>query len=101
MSVWFVAVRNSTVLVQNNTFIFRNEGHFTLSKKCTRFFHNERILTDFWWIFLDIKGIFAKGIRDFLGVKCPSFRKVVENLCYMAYKNTAKSSFKKKFVYIT
>ena len=48
------------------------EGHFTLSKKRTRFFHNKRILTDFWWIFLENKRIFAKGVRDFLGVKCPS-----------------------------
>ena len=49
-----------------------SEGHFTLSKKCTRFFHNKRILTDFWWIFLENKRIFAKGVRDLLGVKCPS-----------------------------
>ena len=48
------------------------EGHFTLSTKSTRFFQNKRILTDFWWIFLENKSIFAKGVRDFLGVKCPS-----------------------------
>ena len=27
---------------------------------------------DFWRIFLENKRIFAKGVRDFLGVKCPS-----------------------------
>ena len=48
------------------------EGHFTLSKKRTRFFHNKRILTDFWWILLENKRIFAQGVRDSLGVKCPS-----------------------------
>ena len=48
------------------------EGHFTLSKKRTRFFHNKRILTDFWWILIENKRIFAQGVRDFLGVKCPS-----------------------------
>ena len=27
---------------------------------------------DFGWIFLENKRIFAKGVRDSLGVKCPS-----------------------------
>ena len=44
----------------------RSEGQFTPSKKRTRFFQNKRIFTDFLWIFLANKRIFAKGVRDFL-----------------------------------
>ena len=40
-------------------------GAFHSSEKRTRFFVNKRILTDFSWIFLENKGIFAKGVRDF------------------------------------
>ena len=45
--------------------IAHTEGHFTHSKKRTRFFQNKRIYTDFRWIFHENKRIFAKGVRDF------------------------------------
>ena len=35
------------------------EGHFTHWKEGTRFFQNKRIYTDFLWIFLENKRIFA------------------------------------------
>ena len=41
------------------------EGHFTISKKRTRFFHNKRILADFWRIFLENKRILVNGVRNF------------------------------------
>ena len=40
-------------------------GAFHSFEKRTRFFLNKRILTDFSWIFLKNKRIFAKGVRDF------------------------------------
>ena len=42
-----------------------SEGHFTHWEKRTTFFQNKRIYTDFCWIFLENKRIFAKGVRDF------------------------------------
>ena len=64
----------SKFLVINPSFeaIVYFEGHFTHAKKRTRFFQNKRIFTDFWWIFLENKRRFAKSVRDFLGVNCPS-----------------------------
>ena len=64
----------SKFLVINPSFeaIVYFEGHFTHAKKRTTFFQNKRIFTDFWWIFLENKRSFAKSVRDFLGVNCPS-----------------------------
>ena len=47
------------------------EGHFTRSKERTRFFQNKTTFTDFGWIPLENKRIFARNIRDFLGLKMP------------------------------
>ena len=43
---------------------------FALAKKCARF-SEQKDFTDTWWIFM--KGILAKGVRDILGDKCPSY----------------------------
>ena len=61
-----------------------HEGHFTPSKKRTRFFQNKRIFTDFWWIFLANKRIFAKGVRVFLEWNAP---RIIITCCFqMWYK---------------
>ena len=44
---------------------YLDRGAFHSFEKRTRFFLNKRILTDFSWIFLKNKRIFAKGVRDF------------------------------------
>ena len=49
-----------------------NRGAFQSFTKCTRFFQNKRFLRIYLLVFLKNKGIFAKGVRDLLGVKCPS-----------------------------
>ena len=50
-----------------------SEGHFTHLKKRTKFFQNKRIFTDFWWISLANKRIFAKGLRDLFEWNVPRF----------------------------
>ena len=50
--------------------IQQNEGHFTHSKRVRDLY--KRIFAHFGWIFLESRRIFATGVRDFLGVKCPS-----------------------------
>ena len=57
------------------------EGHFTRLKKRKRFLQDKRIFTDFGLIFLENKRIFAKSVRDFLGVKRPSLPAALFDVC--------------------
>ena len=47
-------------------------GTFQSFEKAYEIFSEQRIFTDLLCIFLEIKRIFAKGVRDFLEVKCSS-----------------------------
>ena len=75
----------------------KGEGNFTVSKKRTRFFLNKRILTEFWWIFLENKRIFGKGVRDFLGVKCPSNKGIS---CKFLRDVTGEIVFKETLIHV-
>lgn len=73
------------------------EVKFTLSKKRTRFFPEEK---DFSWIFLDNRRIFAKGARDFCRVIRPSLRSWIlkehlENIWKNIWKKLWRNIWKK------
>ena len=60
---WFRSYLNNCKQFCNVNGVSRGALHS--SEKRRRFFLNKRILTDFSWILLENKRIFAKGVRDF------------------------------------
>ena len=77
----------------------KNEGHFTHWEKRTRFFQNKRIYTDLWWIFLENKRIFAKGVRDFWKWNAPRKKTLLEGkVCAKRPRGRSRKSWMKNIM---